>query len=197
LNNLQINLSIKKVKKNIVDYLLSLLEKKGSDMMYGGEKVSQLEHALQCAELAEKNKLSNSTITAALLHDIGHFLYEYKDPIHEGKDGHHENLGANFLSKYFGEEVINPIRAHVDSKKYLTSVEVGYYDSLSEASQISLAAQGGPFSKEEAEEFINKPFMREAVEMRRFDDMAKIINKKTPELNHFKPYLDDAIKSFN
>ena len=197
MNNLQINLSIKKVKKNIVDYLLNLLEKKGSDMMYGGEKVSQLEHALQCAELAEKNKLSNSTITAALLHDIGHLLYEDKDPIHEGKDGHHENLGANFLSKYFGEEVINPIRAHVDSKKYLTSVEVGYYDSLSEASQISLAAQGGPFSKEEAEEFINKPFMREAVEMRRFDDMAKIINKKTPELNHFKPYLDDAIKSFN
>ena len=89
------------------------------------------------------------------------------------------------MSKYFGEEVINPIRAHVDSKKYLAAVEDEYYDSLSEASQISLAAQGGPFSKEEAEEFIKKPFMKEAVEMRRFDDMAKIVNKKTPDLNHF------------
>ena len=38
--------------------------------------------------------------------------------------------------------------------------------------------------------------MKEAVEMRRFDDMAKIADKKTPDLNHFKPYLDEAFKSF-
>jgi len=184
------------MEKNIVNYLLDLLEKKGSNMMYGGENVSQLEHALQCAELVEENELPNPTIVAALLHDIGHLLYEDKDPIHEGKNGHHENLGANYLSKYFGEEVINPIRAHVDSKKYLAAVEDKYHDFLSEASQISLAAQGGPFSKEEAEEFIKKPFMKEAVEMRRFDDMAKIVNKKTPDLNHFKHYLDEAFQSF-
>ena len=184
------------MQKNIVDYLINLLEKKGSNMIYGGEKVSQLEHALQCAELAEKNKLPNSTIAAALLHDIGHLLYEDKDPIYKGKDGHHENLGADYLEKYFGEEVINPIRAHVDSKRYLSAVEDGYYDTLSKASQISLVVQGGSFTKEEAEDFISKPFMKEAVEMRRFDDMAKILNKKTPNLNHFKPYLDKAFKSF-
>jgi len=182
--------------KNIIDQLIHLLKEKGSDMQYGGENVSQLEHALQCAELAEENKLSNPTIAAALLHDIGHLLYEDEDPIHEGKDGHHENLGADYLSKYFGEQVINPIRAHVDSKRYLAAVEDEYYDSLSKASQISLAAQGGSFTKEEAGEFIKKPFMKEAVEMRRFDDMAKITNKKTPDLNHFKPYLDEAFKSF-
>lgn len=184
------------MEQNIVDYLLDLLEKKGSNMMYGGENVSQLEHALQCAELAEENKLPNPTIAAALLHDIGHLLYENKDPIHEGKDGHHENLGADFLSKYFGEDVVNPIRAHVDSKKYLAVMEDGYYDTLSVASQISLAAQGGPFTIEEAKEFINKPFMKEAVEMRRFDDMAKILNKQTKNLKYFKPYLDEAFKSF-
>ena len=184
------------MKKNIVDYLINLLEKKGSNMIYGGENVCQLDHALQCAELAEQNKLPKSTIAAALLHDIGHLLYEGKDPIHEGKDGHHENLGANYLAKYFGDEIINPIRAHVDSKKYLAAVEDGYYDLLSEASQISLAAQGGPFTKKEAEEFIKKPYMREAVEMRRFDDMAKIINKKTPSLSHFKSYLEEAFDSY-
>lgn len=180
------------MKQKVVNYLLDLLQNKGSDMIYGGEKVSQLEHALQCAELAEKNKLPNSTIAAALLHDIGHLLYENKDPIHMGKDGHHENLGADYLEKYFGEDVIHPIRAHVDSKRYLATVEDGYYDLLSEASKISLSAQGGPFTNEEADEFIKKPFMKEAVEMRRFDDMAKIVNKKTPSLNHFKPYLEEA-----
>ena len=164
-------------------------------MIYGGEKISQLEHALQCAELAEENKLPNSTIAAALLHDIGHLLYEDEDPIYEGKDGHHENLGANFLAQYFGDEVINPIRAHVDSKRYLAAIEDGYYDLLSEASKISLTAQGGPFEKEEAENFIKKPFMSEAVEMRRFDDMAKIVDKQTPDLQHFKIYLEEALES--
>jgi predicted HD phosphohydrolase len=127
----------------IVEYLLELLSKKGSNIQYGNESVTQLEHALQCAELAEQHKLTNSTIVAALLHDIGHLLYDGDDPIHEGKDGHHENLGADYLSRYFDKEVIQPIRAHVDSKKYLTAVEEGYYDSLSEASQTSLNAQGG------------------------------------------------------
>ena len=183
------------MKKNIVNYLLDLLEKKGSNIIYGGEKISQLEHALQCAELAEENQLPRATIAAALLHDIGHLLYEDKDPIHDGKDGHHENLGANYLSQYFGEEVVNPIRAHVDSKRYLAAVEDGYYDLLSEASKISLAAQGGPFTKKQAHEFIQKPFMKEAVEMRRFDDMAKIVNKKTPNLQHFKFYLEEAFNS--
>ena len=72
------------MSENIVDYLLELLEKKGSDIQYGNEDVTQLEHALQCAELAEQNNKSDAFITAALLHDIGHLLYEDKDPIHEG-----------------------------------------------------------------------------------------------------------------
>ena len=65
----------------------------------------------------------------------------------------------NSLSKYFGEEVTLPIRAHVASKRYLAAVEDGYYDQLSEASKESLKVQGGIFTKEEAEEFINKPQM--------------------------------------
>ena len=89
-----------------------------------------------------------------------------------------------------------PIRAHVASKRYLSSVEDGYYDSLSEASKLSLKVQGGPFTKEEAEEFISKPFMDEAVELRRFDDLAKILDKKTPDVEHFRPYLEEARKSF-
>ena len=183
--------------KDITSFLLNLLQTKGSNLQYGNENVTQLEHALQCAELAEKNNYSKEMITAALLHDIGHLLYDGQDPIHKGKDGHHENLGADYLSKYFDEDVTHPIRAHVDSKRYLAGVEEGYYDLLSEASKLSLAVQGGAFSKEEAEVFINKPFMKEAVEMRRFDDMAKILNKKTPNLEHFRHYLEETFDSFS
>ena len=161
------------MKNNIVEELLHLLETKGSNIQYGNENVTQLEHALQCAELAEKNNFSKEIITAALLHDIGHLLYDGEDPINEGKDGYHENLGADYLS----------------------AVEDGYYEILSEASKISLEAQGGPFTKEEAEEFIQKPFMKEAVELRRFDDQAKVLNKETPSLEHFKNYLEDSLKN--
>ena len=42
------------MENNIVSKLLYLLESKGSNIQYGNENVTQLEHALQCAELAEK-----------------------------------------------------------------------------------------------------------------------------------------------
>jgi len=183
------------VKNNIVIKLLNLLETKGSNIQYGNENVTQLEHALQCAELAEKNNFSKEIITAALLHDIGHLLYDGDDPIHDGKDGYHENLGADYLSSYYGDEVTHPIKAHVACKRYLSSVEKGYYDILSEASKISLKAQGGPFTKNEAEAFIKKPFMKEAVELRRLDDQAKVLNKKTPNLEHFKNCLEKSLKN--
>ena len=183
------------MSENIVDYLIELLKKKGSNIQYGNEDVTQLEHALQCAELAEQNNKSDAFITAALLHDIGHLLYEDKDPIHEGKDGVHEDLGADYLSKYFSEEVTLPIRAHVASKRYLAAIEDGYYDQLSEASKESLKVQGGIFTKEEAEEFINKPQMKEAVEMRRYGDQAKILNKVTPSLEHFRQYVENSFQA--
>jgi len=77
----------------------------------------------------------------------------------------------------------------------LSAVEQGYYDILSEASKISLKAQGGPFTKDEAEEFIKKPFMKEAVELRRIDDQAKVLNKETPNLEYFKHYLEKSLKN--
>ena len=54
-----------RMEENIVDYLLDLLKTKGADIQYGNEDVTQLEHALQCAELAEKHKLPGPTIAAA------------------------------------------------------------------------------------------------------------------------------------
>ncbi len=40
--------------KDITSFLLNLLQTKGNDLQYGNENVTQLEHALQCAELTEK-----------------------------------------------------------------------------------------------------------------------------------------------
>ena len=182
------------MNKEIVLYLFNLLKTKGSNVQYGNENVTQLEHALQCAELTEQSNHSKEIITAALLHDIGHLLYDGEDPIDEGVDGKHENLGADYLSKYFDEKITLPIRAHVNSKRYLAFADEGYYNLLSEASKISLASQGGPFTKEEAEKFINQPLMKEAVALRKFDDLAKELNKITPPIEHFQHYVESCLK---
>ena len=182
------------MSKEIVLNLFDLLKTKGSDLQYGNENVTQLEHALQCAELAEKRNHSKEIITAALLHDIGHLLYDGKDPIHKGIDGKHENLGADYLSQYFDQKITLPIRAHVNSKRYLAFAEVGYCNSLSEASKISLIAQGGPFTKEEAEIFLNQPLMKEAVELRKFDDLAKELNKINLPIEYFQHYVESSLR---
>jgi putative nucleotidyltransferase with HDIG domain len=56
-------------------YLLSLLAS-SAETPYIGEPVSQLEHSLQCANLAATSELAvdEKTVIAALLHDIGQFV---------------------------------------------------------------------------------------------------------------------------
>lgn len=50
-----------------------------------------------------------------------------------------------------------------------------YYDSLSSASQKSLAFQGGPFQGDELREFEEDPLKDEMVSMRLWDDRAKLV----------------------
>ena len=152
-----------------LDEIVRLYAERG-DAHYG-EGVSQTEHALQCAELAEADGAPPSLIVAALLHDIGH-LFEDEATIADA-DYRHEILGAQLLKGLFGETVRAPIALHVSAKRYLCRLEPGYLDALSPASQASLALQGGPFDAVKAAAFERLPFWREAVALRRYDDTGK------------------------
>jgi len=99
-------------------------------MIYG-ERVNQLQHALQCGQLAERAGASAALITAALLHDIGHMLH--RDPA--GAQlvmffQSHERLGAKYLGRWFGAEVAAPVALHVEAKRYLCARVPGYLESL-------------------------------------------------------------------
>jgi predicted HD phosphohydrolase len=84
-----------------IDDLLDLLSAQGKEA-YFGEPVSILEHCLQCAHFAEQSHASPATITAALLHDIGHVLHGLPEDIAQyGVDGAHENVAAAYLSNWF------------------------------------------------------------------------------------------------
>jgi len=87
---------------NVILDEVSRMLNQGSDRRYGGEAVSQLEHALQCATLAEQAGKTPELITACLLHDIGHMLrYLNEGKPQKGMDDKHEDLGAQYLRTRF------------------------------------------------------------------------------------------------
>lgn len=157
-----------------------------------GESVSQAEHALQCATLAERAGCSDALVIAALLHDIGH-LYETPDEI-EARDLRHEEVGANLLRELLPESVWQPVRLHVAAKRYLCAVDAAYHAGLSPASRHSLALQGGPFDERGASAFLSAPYAQDAITLRRLDDLGKDPAMRTPELAHFFPLLERLLR---
>ncbi len=165
--------------------IINLLSTQGHQQ-YGGEAVTQLEHALQCATLAEAAGASEEMITACLFHDLGHLLHNWgEDVADRGIDSRHEYLALGWLRSLFSPQVTEPIRLHVEAKRYLCATDLSYYDSLSPASQQSLELQGGIFSTKEAKEFINLSFAEDALQLRKWDEQAKVPNLQTPTLTHF------------
>ena len=153
---------------------------------YSGEGVSQLEHALQTAQLAEKEGASDELVAAALLHDLGHLLnLQGETPTLRGIDDQHQYFSIPFLRPLFPPAVIEPIRLHVDAKRALCDIEPEYYEGLSQDSKRSLTHQGGIFTRDECAAFMAKPFAREALRLRRWDDCAKVVGATTPPLAHY------------
>lgn len=151
-----------------------------------GEQISMREHMLQSAYYAQKKNSSDAVITASLLHDFGHLILELPENIAEqGIDGYHEDIGAKFLAPYFPKQIIDGIALHVQAKRYLCAVKPQYYSQLSQASQDTLAVQGGPMTSQEVVDFEKEPFYKEALQVRLFDDLGKDLELTHPELDHY------------
>jgi [1-hydroxy-2-(trimethylamino)ethyl]phosphonate dioxygenase len=179
----------------LVDVIFQLFESWG-DSAYFGEPVSQMEHALQVANLAEREGSTDSLIVAGLLHDVGHLVHDLPENLADsGRDGFHQDAGASWLAPHFGLEVVRPIQLHVDAKRFLCAVEPSYLETLSPASLLSLELQGGPMCREEAERFASDPFSRPAIQLRRWDDMAKIPGLTVPPLQHYRARIESVLKS--
>ena len=177
----------------IVGHLLATLASKGG-ARYGSEPVSVLQHALQCAALAERAGAPPALVAAALLHDYGHVMHDDEHAAARGRDMRHEVLAASYLARWFGPEVTEPIRLHVPAKRFLCTAEAGYFDALSAGSVQSLQVQGGPFTADEADRFIQQPGAAGSVELRRWDDLAKVPDLATPVLAHFRAALEACLR---
>ncbi|KAK3672051.1 hypothetical protein LTR78_008021 [Recurvomyces mirabilis] len=179
--------------RRTVQRLFSYIESQGQGD-YLGERVSQLQHSLQAATLAQKANADEDTILGALLHDFGRFIpaAERKacmlnsDGSSAGKASH-EVLGERYLRQHgFSEKICQLVGAHVMAKRYLTAVDKDYYASLSQASKISFKTQGGPFDDAEILTAQQDPLLSEKIAVRRWDDLAKDPAMQTPPLADFE-----------
>jgi len=167
---------------------------------YGTERVSELAHALQCAELARDAGADEELTLACLLHDVGRFAVDQTlvfDRVgggraggrgHHSARGHHE-IGADLIAPYVPERVAWLVRMHADAKRYLCSTESGYHATLSPASQHTLTLQGGLMSPEEIARHATHPGLGDALRLRRWDDLAKVVGKETAPLAAWEPLL--------
>ena len=155
-----------------------------------GEDLSLGEHMLQSAALAEAEGAPQALIAAALLHDIGYFLHpDSETSVTDGRNIEHESLGAAWLSQAYGADATAPIALHVAAKRYLCAVDPAYHGRLSEASRLTLAAQGGPMNAAECARFKSDPAYDAALTLRRWDDQGKDIDAAPLSLEHFRPVL--------
>ncbi|MEO7057809.1 MAG: phosphonate degradation HD-domain oxygenase [Caldimonas sp.] len=153
---------------------------------YSGEPVTQLEHALQTAQLAEQEGASDELVTACLLHDLGHLLNEQGDtPSLRGIDDTHQYFALPFLRGLLPAAVLDAIKLHVDAKRYLCFADRDYHARLSDDSRRSLVLQGGVFDADSAATFLAQPGARDAVRLRQWDDLAKHADWATPSLAHY------------
>ena len=109
------------------------------------------------------------------------------------QDGKHEDIGYEYLKKFFKKEVVEPIKYHVIAKRYLAK-DKKYYNKLSQASLASLKLQGGLLNNKDAKVFEKEEFFKDAIKLRKFDEAAKKIGVKIKDIIHYKDLLKASLK---
>lgn len=190
---------------------------------YIGEKVSQIEHAIQSAFYTEaftefgnlKGKLinvfegisihdinidesiKNSIIVGGLLHDIGHLLLCDESSMSSmrklGINGH-EKIGSLYLQKVgFNKLVVYLVNSHILAKRYLLSKYPQYKNYLSKSCIQTLEQYGGLLCEDEIREFETHPFYKYALLVSISDDYAKIPNCKYNDISYYKDMIFSCI----
>ena len=174
----------------VIEELASLMAGRGQQNY--GENVTIAEHVLLTAAAAEMIGCSESVIAACLLHDVGHWLDEPDDDfgIHS-----HAGSGGMWVAKHFDLDVSEPVRLHVDAKRYLCTVDSGYYHCLSEASKYTLTQQNGLMTEEEVNVFLANPHHQDAITLRKIEDKyGKRTGVSIPKFEHFHSLLEKLVK---
>lgn len=180
---------------DLISKIEALFLRRGAERYVGEcqEAVSALEHALQCAQLAEWADADHHLVVAALLHDLGQLMDAAPGELLQRDQ--HELRALGLLAGGFGAAVLEPIRLHVQAKRYLVSTDARYEQDLSPASRHSLQLQGGRMNGEEKVLFLAQPYASEALQLRRWDDLAKHPGKRTPPLSYYLGLMQELLRA--
>ena len=166
---------------------------KNNKSLYIGEDVTIAEHMIQSAMVAEKTKSKDNLICSCLLHDYGHFIVDDPDGlVKNNQDGKHEDIGYEYLKKFFKKDIVEPIKHHVLAKRYLAR-DKKYYNRLSGASKVSLKLQGGVLNNKEAKIFEKDEFFKDSIKLRKFDEAAKKIGVNIKDISEYKNLLKSSL----
>ena len=178
---------------NIVAFLGNIFIRHGA-ISYLGEQVTTSEHMLQGALLAEEANAPDPLIAGILLYDIGHYIHEFSHAAFvQGIDDYHDKVGAALLAPFFPTMVTACVGCHVAAKRYLCATESDYFDRLSPASVHTLRLQGGPMSESETAKFANNPELEFLLQVRIWDEEAKVPGKKTRSFAYYVPLLKSLV----
>jgi len=175
--------------QRIVD-LFGLFEAHGSG--HYDEVVTLTEHCLQTAQHAKQDDAADHLVAAALLHDVGHFLLAARRGSEDylADDWDHEVVGEEYVTELFGPRIGRTVGLHVAAKRYLCATDDNYVANLSAASTASLEVQGGAMGASEISEFEDSECWKDAIMVRRWDDLGKTSHAITDQLVSYGPLLN-------
>lgn len=159
--------------------------------------VTQEQHALQCASLAETDGADDELVLAALLHDIGRLL-PVATRADRGEDSlggdvprdHHSRLGAGLLRPWLPERTVWLVEYHVVAKRYLCATDARYAAAVSAVSPRSgAAAPGEPLSRDERRRLEAHPWFADLLRLRRWDDGARRPGVRVPGFGSYASLL--------
>ena len=149
------------------------------------EPIDGRSHSLQAAALAIESGADDALVVAALLHDIA------RHPVVAEQFPHleHAEAAARWLEPLFGSRIAWLVEQHVPAKRFLVATDETYRSLLSADSICTLADQGEVLSADEVERFASHPWADDALRLRRWDDMAKVIGAAVPPRSHLEPLV--------
>jgi gamma-butyrobetaine dioxygenase len=150
---------------------------------------AMLRHGLTAAAHAERDGAAEPMVLAALLHDIGHAL-DLDDGSEDDRDVEHAAYGAGWLSLWLPSEVTEPVRLHIEAKRYVCARDPGAVARLTARSRASLMLQGGPMDAAECAGFEGVPGFAAALALRGWDDAPDLGAVDLRPLDAYRPMLE-------
>jgi 2-amino-1-hydroxyethylphosphonate dioxygenase (glycine-forming) len=94
----------------------------------------------------------------------------------------------------FPQKVCVLVANHVNAKRYLTYKNPKYFAGLSEASLKTLEFQGGPMNADEATQFEQNPYFELIIQMRRWDEAAKVKGLPKSDLGKYLKLCEEVLQ---